>query len=385
MKTYTLQFILILISSYGYSYTIHDLTKENKMTSPSDSISVAAYKMNKLKKFTVANFSPFGQNASSNQISSASVVSTFNKGENAKIDLKYKVKRLIIGLGAEQQLGKGASSATLFDMNGVNSGTTIKFNLQQMFWKPIVISDEDFGKFQKAKRSFAARKGIEDERTIMLSEIEADANAEERAYLKGIRQRSPLYFNVECAVSKLTFSYTEDSVSLVPTSKSVFAPSFTLSLIKPFINSHFESYLAIRYNYSEGYEENEPTTFLSPFGKSGNAYSSTLIFGEPSKYTDNKVNMEFRLNLHDKKNGQGPWFGIAPSITYGIESNKMAAYIPVYFVRGEAGEDGKPGGLQGGIRFGYTSSTKANKWSSFKDGFIAQVIVTLPFEVLNKL
>jgi len=48
-------------------------------------------------------------------------------------------------------------------------------------------------------------------------------------------------------------------------------------------------------------------------------------------------------------------------------------------------KEGKPSGLQSGVKFGYFTSLKPGLSSSFKEGFEAQLIITIPFEVLGKL
>jgi hypothetical protein len=57
----------------------------------------------------------------------------------------------------------------------------------------------------------------------------------------------------------------------------------------------------------------------------------------------------------------------------------------VYLIRG-ADEKGKLlEGLQGGVRFGYITNTRSGQWASFKDAFIAQLIISQPLNFLDRL
>jgi hypothetical protein len=154
------------------------------------------------------------------------------------------------------------------------------------------------------------------------------------------------------------------------------APVVKLSFGLPF---SVTSLLSLSYSYSVGYEAGDEFTFNSPFGTSTNQVSKTISFGKPTRKEDNNLNVEYRKNII-KANSVS--LGIAPSISYGLTSNKLATVLPVYFINSKDA-NGKPTGLQGGIRFGYSTSIEKNKATSFKDGFAAQLIVTAPFNVFE--
>ena len=365
MKNTIILFLFILLTSSVFAQTINDPV--------SDSAKIVSLKKANSPQKQKNNFAPFGGSNLSNVLSNVSLSSTLNTGQNGKVELAYTTKKYwTFGISADQKIGKNDSVATPFDLNGLSNGTTVGFNIQKMFWKP-KMSTKDFSLFIKIKEEYAKTKGV-DARTVTFNDIKDGGTKEQKKQLKHIYLKQPFVINVKGSFTKTQFNYATDSVSLAQISNSYITPNASISLIK-FITNGF---LSVNYTYSEYYKASDNVDFYSPFGTSGNYYSQSVIFGEPTKESDNKVNVEFKKSFYNKNEKMS--FAIDPSVLYAINTKKVAVYLPVYFING-LDNKGKPNGLQGGINFGYLTST--NQISSFKDGFGAQLIVTLPFDVFE--
>ncbi len=341
---------------------------------------------NRVKElYSKASFSTFGNGSISNMISNVSLSSTFSKGENAKIELRYTNKSwTTFGITAEQKIGNEDNRA-LFDLENFNSGTTIRLNFQKAFWNP-KLPKASFDYFQDVKESYFKRHPETDKRQITYMDIYKDGTEEEKQAIAKIHLKQPIFFNIKYSFSKVKYNYATDSVSLASISSEYILPSVTASLGIPVLKNNLNSFLAFNYNYSMYYVEGDYINFISKFGNTPNSYSQNLTFGAPEQKSDNKINMEWRINfnvmhVNGSKVSQPANLGLSPSITYGIDSRRLAMYLPIYFIKGLSA-DGKIQGLQGGIRLGYVTDTQRN-WYAFKDGFIAQIIVTVPFEVFK--
>jgi hypothetical protein len=326
-----------------------------------------------MASFKGVNFTPFGAGTLSNIVSNASLSSAMKAGENAKVELKYTSARwLTLGLSTDQKLGKNDKESIPFDfLDGISSGTTVKFNLQKMFWKPL--NGAAVRKIQNAARSYATAKNI-DARVVTLYQLQKDPAF--AGDLSGIHLKTPIFINIETGFTKSSFSYATDSFTLSKQEEIHLAPLAKVNFGWAF---SVRSVLGLSYSYSVSYESADEFTFNSPFGTSSNQYSKTVSFGKPTRKEDNKLNIEYRSNII-KSNGVS--LGIAPAISYGLSSKGVAMILPVYFINSKD-STGKPTGLQGGIRFGYSTSTEKNKATGFKDGFAAQIIITAPFSVFE--
>lgn len=331
-----------------------------------------------------SNFTAFGSGSISNFISNVSLSSTFNQGQNGKLELKYNKKWVTVGISVDQKIGKRTQAATPFDLNGISPGTTVEFNLQKMFWDPVVRTWA-FNLFQEAKKTYAARKNITDTRGITVMDIKKDGSAIEKRAVKNIF-KMPVFFNVRYSFTKSEFTYVKDSAGLKELNEAFITPAFTFSAGFPVGASFsFNSFVAFSYNYSINYTASDELTILSPFGSSGNFVSQTVTFGAPFKRTDNRLSAEWRVNVGIKETGEKTLsIGLAPSATLGLTSDRLAVILPIYFINGVTSE-GKPSGLQSGVKLGYLTSLKPGLSNSFKEGFGAQIIITVPFEVLGKL
>lgn len=349
---------------------------------PADKIQIDELeeKASKVKKeFAGLNFTPFGTSALSNLLSNISVSSFLEKGVNGKIELKYTSEKwTTLGLTVDQKIGKNDKEAVPFDiLDGISSGTTVEFNLQQMIWKP-VLTKANFDHFDNAANSFASRTG-QSRRGVTYNDIMNGGVVTETSHLKNIKLRQPVFFNIKAAFTKTSFVYTTDSFSLAETKEVYVTPKLSAFFGIPFST---RSFFSVGYSYSQVYNETDELTFSSPFGTSANSFSRTLAFGKPEKKTDSRLTMEWRTNFMSRNKSVS--FGLGPSLAYAFSSKKLAAAVPVYFINGRDKDD-KPTGLQGGIRLGYVTSTKKGEGSRFKEGFAAQLIVTAPFNIFGNL
>lgn len=332
--------------------------------------------------------SPFGASTLSNFISNVSISSFFKEGVNGKLELQGKFsERMSGGLSVDQKIGKSSTEATPLDITGISPGTTVKFNLQKMIWNPSFdkLTDKQVAQIQKLTAKYATDNHIQDPRTVGLKDIYENGTAEEKQnaldVFRGVNT-TPVTINFEMGFTKTSFSYATDSVSLAETKESFLTPTVSLSVVKMLSNQFgITGYVSLSYNYSESYTAADDINFSIPFGTTRNYYTNTVAFGKPTKKTSHNVIAEFRNNIFSKGNNS---LAVSPSVSLGINSKKLSLFLPVYFIKG-ADENGKlNNSFQGGVRFGYTTSTESGKVSSFKQGFIAQLIISKPLDFLSK-
>jgi hypothetical protein len=338
--------------------------------------------------------SPFGASILPNLFSNISVSSLFKEGVNGKIELQGKLgSRISGGLSIDQKIGKSDKVATPLDLSGISPGTTVEFNLQKIFWHPAFsLSNKEIRDLNDVERKFADRntdtsKGRKvDWRTVGLRDLSVNGTNEEKELatkaINSVSFKTPWFFNLRAGFTKTSFSYSIDSVSLEENKEAFITPTFAASVIKA-LGSGFNvtGFIAVSYNYSESYQPGDDVTFSIPFGTTRNYYTNTLAFGKPSKKTSHNVVGEFRRNIFTANSN----IAVSPSATFAINSKKLSVFLPIYFIKG-ADEKGKViDGLQGGVRVGYITSTEAGKGSSFKDGFLAQLIISEPLDFLSKL
>jgi len=337
--------------------------------------------------------SPFGAAALSNFISNISVSSVLKEGVNGKIELRGKFKAgWIGGLSIDQKIGKIGEEAAPLSITGISPGTTVQLNLQKMFWHPSFrMSDAQVAKLNSAEEAYAKRNNIDDFLTVGLRDISINGlEIEKKMALDAfntIHFREPVFVNAAIGFTKTSFSYTTDSVNLTQVNNAYVTPTFTISVIKA-LGSGFKvgGYFAISYNYSESYTAADDITFNIPFGTTSNYYSNTLAFGKPGKQTINTLIVEYRQNIFIKNGNRSVSnIAISPSVNWNIDGKMMGAFLPVYFIRGADDRGKLLDGLQGGMRFGYISSTEKGNAASFSKGFTAQLIISAPLDFLNSL
>jgi hypothetical protein len=373
--------ILLVIIFIGNSF----------ITLAQDSLSDAITKQAAENSIKSKLTSPFGAAALSNFVSNISVSSFFKEGVNGKIELRGKFKAgWTGGLSIDQKIGKTSEEAAPLSLTGISPGTTVQLNLQKMCWHPSFdMSDDEVRKLNSAEEAYAKRNNIDDAHTVGLRDISINGNEMEKKMaldaFNTIHFREPFFVNAATGFTKTSFLYTTDSVNLIQVSDAYVTPTFTISVIKA-LGSGFKvaGYIAISYNYSEIYTAADNITFNIPFGTTSNYYSNTLAFGTPRKQTINTLIGEYRQNIFIK-NGNVSNIAISPSINWNIDGKMLGAFLPVYFIRG-ADEKGKLlDGLQGGMRFGYITSTEKGNATNFSKGFTAQLIISAPLDFLNNL
>lgn len=325
-----------------------------------------------VNSFEKSSFTPFGNGGFGNVISNLGLSSTLNSGVDGKIEVKSKFKnRWVAGLTVEQAIGKNDKKATFYDFTkGMTSGTKAGLNIQYTLWNPKPLSKEFNERLNELKKEYAVKHDKPNWKLVQIQDIEQDSELKDK--IPKYKMVNPFFFKLEGAFQKRKFSYAVDSASLKKIDENLLTPEFNFTVgyaLSP------TSYIAVSYNYAESYESADEMEFLQKFGTTDNLYSQTIAFGKPDFEKDHKATIEYRKSF-----GEG--FAIAPSATYGIASDKIAFSIPLYFIKGIEKET--PTGLQGGVNLGYLSSTRGN-WSSFKDGFGAQLIVSAPFSVFGDL
>jgi hypothetical protein len=332
--------------------------------------------------------SPFGAGSLPNLHSNVSLSSYFEQGVNGKLELQGKFSsRWSGGITIDQKIGKSDKVAVPLDLSGISPGTTIRLNVQKMCWRPsFQLSDAEVIKLNKATDQYEVRKGLA-RRTAGLREINMDGTDEEKKMaleaLNSVSFRLPLIINADVGFTKTAFSYATDSFTLKENRASFMTPTATVSLVKA-IGRGFNvlGYAALSYNYSESYNAGGDVNFMLPFGRTPYYYTGTLTFGAPVKSKNHNLTGEFRRNIFLRNNTN---IAISPSVTYGLNTDNLGVFLPVYLIRGADKEGKMLQGLQGGVRFGYITNTRSGQGTSFKDGFIAQLIISQPLTFLDRL
>ncbi len=162
--------------------------------------------------FSAKTFTPFGKSSMSNMVSNLSLTSTYKEGENGKIELKDTTGWWTYGISINKSIGKKDKEVVVMDLNGINSGTTFGFNLQKIFWNPVV-SDAFFNKFQEAKKEYAKNHPEMDIKYIMLSDMIDDPKCM-KIMGRDIRFKQPWFFNIDCSITKTEYDYVTDSINL---------------------------------------------------------------------------------------------------------------------------------------------------------------------------
>jgi hypothetical protein len=325
-----------------------------------------------------ANFTPFGSGNLANYSSNFNLSSNFNKGENAKMELNYERGKVVTGLSLDQALDKDATEATLFDLSGPTTGTKVGFSFQ-------------FGTEPKMREDNLASLGI--------SDIEIFQNLSKNDYTVDLinsvynyaktntdilsAKVSQFFFRAEGSFIKSDHIFVTDSITLTENSDSKLAPMASLVLAKSFGKLKRSSYGSLRYSYSVSYENSDKLTLVVPFGSTSSYVSREVVFGQPSKKIDHIIKAEYRTNFNIVSEDRDLQIGFAPSLSLGLSSDLLSLSLPVYMLREK--EDGlQVSGLQGGFRVGYITGTKEGDVASISDGFIAQLIVAVPFNVFTK-
>lgn len=325
--------------------------------------------------------SPFKTKLSS-YLTNISLTSTFNQGENAEANINYATNAdstFVIGGFVNQKISKNLNEVTPFSFtDGLGSGSTVGINL-----KFVLSNASSFHRFTEAAKIYAAEKKI-DYRSVTLNSVQGNYNAKgvnnyglaesDVRKLRKNKYYAPLFLKLKAAFTKTTFSFTKDSITLKEIHKNYLTPDLEFSIGRAM---GIKSYFAFSYAYSESYSEGDDVTFTTPFGSTTNLYSQTLKFGSPDMSIDNKLSVQWSKLLGDSGR-----LGISPTLTYGVTSKKVAITLPIYFIKGLT-KDGKPNGLQGGLQLGYITNTNTS-WVNFKDGFGAQLIIGVPFDLFSK-
>lgn len=333
--------------------------------------SVYQEKKDEVTKAKVQYASPFDRSNFSTIVSNVSLSSTINEKTTGKVDLKYNTPNLTYGFSASQLIGEASKEAVPVELEGLTDGATFEFNLQKMWWKPELTSQE-FELFQAIKKKYAVLHDVDDPRLVTWMDIKKDSTL--CGQLEAIRLRRPWFVNLSYSLTKSSYTYAVDSVDLTGIDQSYLSPRFKLAFIFPlWKEDKINGLFSLSYTYFTSYSPGDEITVLSPLGTTPNYLSQTITFGEPTKETDNRFNIEWRKRYRDA-------IGIAPSLTCGINSKKIAFSLPVYFIKTEENEQ-KLRGLQGGIRLSY--ETDMEELASWQDGFNVQLVIALPFDVLG--
>ncbi len=320
-----------------------------------------------------SSFIPNGNGLITNLLSDLSVSSSFASGTNAKASLKYQPHPFMtLGLSLDQKISKGDQSATLYDFDkGASPGSTLGVDFQYMLWN---IQRDDAYQEAFYRAFLAARKEQPqlNKQDVTREFLLPFAAPTDKDILENYQNPSPVFLSFKFSMTKSRFSFVTDSVRLNKGEEIKLSPDLTFALVFPSLN---KGYFAIGYTYSQNYEASSVQTFIRSFGTTSHSVSQSLSFGRPKHARDHKLRVEYRYNFRNLAH-----LAIAPSLTYGFESEKLAFTFPVYFLKGTSKEE--KSGVQGGLVVGYVTNTR-NQLTKFKEGFGTQLVVSVPLDFFN--
>lgn len=316
-------------------------------------------------------FSPFSSDLSTNFTSSASLSAVVDGGRTAHFGIKLgsNDNQWLTGFNVDQEIS-GKESVPM-DLEGLCAGTKVAFSLQKTFWSS-QISNRSRAKFEQAKIRMIKRNPYPDTRIITYQDVFKDSIEGPRFRLNF---RSPVLVNLTASLNALNSTFSTDSVHFSEASGMYYAPEIKATLSIPFSkNLEYTSLFRLSYVYSERYVPSDARSFLVPFGSTNNYESKSVVFGAPVKRTDQIVKAEWRSIFNSKSP-----VGMAPSVSFGLKSKKIAFILPLYFISGTK-LDNVPNGLQGGLRVGYQTKT-GQPWDSFKTGLTTEFVICEAFSV----
>lgn len=326
-------------------------------------------------------YSSNGRSTILNPVSNFSISSQFEKGTSGKVDLKLpfdKNEWTQLNLSAEQKITSGSTEATPFNLEGISPNSTISIGLQSMLWRPKPTSRAFKEYYQEIGLDFLKRNHRPETDINNLMKGEFDAEALNKLGRQTIRQ--PLFFNIKASFSKSNFKYSTDSITFKGISENKLNTSLSASIIKFLCTNSLQQILSLNFKYEDYYTSGDSKDFLMQFGTTANYVSNNVVFGPPKHSFDKLISLEYKMGKINESNIF--LFGLAPSATYSIQEKNLAFQMPFYFLPTKD-EKGNLKSLNGGISFGYLTSTKNGKWTAFKDGFAFELFIGLPFKVFE--
>lgn len=372
--------ILLCVLQYCYSQTfIPDLVEkvnQRRIDSTREAASTGVYTPNGLSNLL-------------STLSNINITSNVQNGVSASAQFSVPLRNWWqINVKIDQALGKGDSVATPFNLDGLPPGSKFNIGIQKMIWNPEETKYPPQNIIDSIHKEMAA-KGLDSTSAMWNSIIDSLSPGLKKEILDNsyFAPIEPWFLNFRVSLSNNSFNYAIDSSTLNKLSENKFSTSINVSVGKSIQNTPCsQQYISINYAYSNSYKSVGKSTFIKPFGNTGNYSSVDLAFGKPTLIVDHKINVEYDAKMAPNDTAQFV-LGLAPNVTYSINQHLLSFQLPLYLFQSK-GKSKSPQDLNGGIRIGYLtpfniSSIDWNKIASFKDGFALELFVGVPFKVFD--
>lgn len=346
---------------------------------------------------SIANtYSSSGMSNILSLISNITVSSSFEAGSSASAKIAIPGKRDQINIDVEQKLtAANSQEATPFNLDGISPDAKVTFAYQHMYWNPENVLQIPDTVLENMVRDFMKRNKIPESQRPYLMKSSLDSIATQIIENYDYSFVEPTYLNANVSLSRSSFEYTTDSLTLKTITQKKLGYSLGFSMGKVISNAPgCQQLLVLNYSYSENYKSTDQITFLSPFGTTKNLTSQDIAFGLPVFKTDQKITFEYKIGLMPGRTSPVDStmplsFGIDPALTYSFKQKKIAFLAPIYFLQAK-GKNGSPTDLNGGIRIGYSTpfdvtDIGATKFLALKEGFDFELFIGLPFQVFSNL
>jgi hypothetical protein len=196
-----------------------------------------------------------------------------------------------------------------------------------------------------------------------------------------IKINSPWILNLKYSISKATFDYITDSLSLSPLSDSKLNRGLTASVTKQTKTGGTWSFV---FQYQYVFKSSDDTyQYNFPIGNKGLSTLKEVSIGTPTAKPDPKLTIDYRELILD--GDETPVLGINPSLSYLCNSSKINLQVILYFINNKSSD--KITGLQGGVKIGYLNTTNDFLGSNFlnfrSDKMYLQLFLSTPFDIFG--
>ncbi|MBX7044198.1 MAG: hypothetical protein K1X86_00045 [Ignavibacteria bacterium] len=315
-------------------------------------------------KFVAVSNDPSNSSSLVNFISSLSLTSTLDE-QSGTANVGYRKGSWSFSGVIKQSFSKKPNKVTFFDLDGLGGETSIKFSLQYFHWKPKRVEN-----FKEVLLEYCKDAKLD---SASCSQVTSDDLTDKYYNKLEFDYGFPMILGASFGMSKASFDYISDSLSVNPLSSSKINKEARV-LLGMMINNG--DVLALSFSYQAKYTAKDPMSLIFPLNSSQTFYTKEVSIGEP------KLSYLRRYKLEYKNATFGYKFVINPSITFiatGAGNNKIAVEFPIYFLNQIV--DKEPKGLNGGVALGYV--TKSTEFTKFEDGFGGALFISAPFELFG--
>jgi hypothetical protein len=317
-----------------------------------------------------------------NPISNISLLSTFGD-EKAEANVGFKKGASQLSINISQSFEEKPKKVNFIDLDGLQTGTSVKLNYLVTFWNPKFNGDDIF---EKVRQDYCDKSGIKNDSCIKITFSDAMKINELKNKLKeevDLNLKKPIFFGIGGGFSKNSFDYVEDSLSSIYSSTSKINSNLKFSL-GTFVGKGNKGILSVAMMFNSEYKGGENSySYSFPISSKGLQITKDVTIGTPKRTPNTTFLIDYRkLGKITLTNSNEMPIGINPQISYRTKDSKLALELYLYFLGFQ--EDKKFAGLQGGLSVGY--SKKVDKFfDTPADGMVFSIFIAKPFNLLGNI